>query len=187
MHFYFPPKKTHNVWFKSILNYGDTENVLINHLLLVIPMLYPCHYTNLCPHKPHKHAHTHTHASGLLSLWGLSIGVMLFLLYRLDRKFYCPTLTLHLNLALTGNFLHFYIFKKLHFVWFITSIYVPTVTWVPMILCVFRFKSPPYTHTHTHTHSKISAFVFCRRRKILEVCNNTMVSKWWQNIHLFGL
>ncbi len=42
------------------LNYGDTENVLINHLL-VIPMLYPCHYTNLCPHKPHKHAHTHTH------------------------------------------------------------------------------------------------------------------------------
>ncbi len=21
----------------------------------------PCHYTNLCPHKPHKHAHTHTH------------------------------------------------------------------------------------------------------------------------------
>ncbi len=23
-------------------------------------MSYPCHYTNLCPHKPHKHAHTHT-------------------------------------------------------------------------------------------------------------------------------
>ncbi len=61
MHFYFPPKKTHSVWFISVLNYGDTENVLINHLLLVIPMSYPCHYTNLCPHKPHKHAHTHTH------------------------------------------------------------------------------------------------------------------------------
>ncbi len=55
------PQKTHSVWFISILNYGDTENVLINHLLLVIPMSYPCHYTNLCPHKPHKHAHTHTH------------------------------------------------------------------------------------------------------------------------------
>ncbi len=54
------PQKTHSVWFISILNYGDTENVLINHLLLVIPMSYPCHYTNLCPHKPHKHAHTHT-------------------------------------------------------------------------------------------------------------------------------
>ncbi len=24
-------------------------------------MSYPCHYTNSCPHKPHKHAHTHTH------------------------------------------------------------------------------------------------------------------------------
>jgi len=22
-------------------------------------MSYPCHYTHLCPHKPHKHAHTH--------------------------------------------------------------------------------------------------------------------------------
>ncbi len=59
--FLLSPQKTHNVWFISILNYGDTENVLINHLLLVIPMSYPCHYTNLCPHKPHKHAHTHTH------------------------------------------------------------------------------------------------------------------------------
>ncbi len=59
--FQLSPQKTHSVWFISILNYGDTENVLINHLLLVIPMSYPCHYTNLCPHKPHKHAHTHTH------------------------------------------------------------------------------------------------------------------------------
>ncbi len=59
--FLLSPQKTHSVWFISVLNYGDTENVLINHLLLVIPMSYPCHYTNLCPHKPHKHAHTHTH------------------------------------------------------------------------------------------------------------------------------
>ncbi len=54
------PKKIHSVWFISILNYGDIENVLINHLILVIPVI-PCHYTNLCPHKPHKHTHTHTH------------------------------------------------------------------------------------------------------------------------------
>ncbi len=59
--FLFSLKKTYSVWFISILNYGDTENVLINHLLLVIPVSYLCHYTNLCPHKPHKHAHTHTH------------------------------------------------------------------------------------------------------------------------------
>ncbi len=63
--FIFSLKKTHSVWFISVLNYGDTENVLINHLLLVIPMSYPCHYTNLCPHKPHKHAHTHTHTHKL--------------------------------------------------------------------------------------------------------------------------
>ncbi len=59
--FLLSPQKTNTVWFISILNYGDTENVLINHLLLVIPMSYLCHYTNLCPHKPHKHTHTHTH------------------------------------------------------------------------------------------------------------------------------
>ncbi len=50
---------SHSVWFISVLNYGDTENVLINHLLFVIPMSYPCHYTHLCPHKPHTHTHTH--------------------------------------------------------------------------------------------------------------------------------
>ncbi len=59
--FRLSPQKTHSVWFISVVNYGDTENVLINHLLLVIPMSYPCHYTNLCPHKPHKHAQTYIH------------------------------------------------------------------------------------------------------------------------------
>ncbi len=58
--FQLSPKKTYSVWFISVLNYGDTENVLINHLLLVT---YLCHYTNLCPHKPHKHAHTHAHTA----------------------------------------------------------------------------------------------------------------------------
>ncbi len=33
--FLLSPHKTHSVWFISVLNYGDTENVLINHLLLV--------------------------------------------------------------------------------------------------------------------------------------------------------
>ncbi len=60
----FPQKNSLCMIYKRF-NYGDTENVLINHLLLVIPMSYPCHYTNLCPHKPHKHAHTHTHTHTL--------------------------------------------------------------------------------------------------------------------------
>ncbi len=37
---------------------GTWGNVLINHLFLVIPMAYPCHYTNLCPDnvtKTRKH------------------------------------------------------------------------------------------------------------------------------------
>ncbi len=49
VHFYFI-KKTNSVWFRSLLNYGDTEIVPINHLLLVISMSYPCYYTNLCPY-----------------------------------------------------------------------------------------------------------------------------------------
>ncbi len=61
MHFYFPPQKTHSVRFINVLNYADSENVLINRILLVIPMSYPCHYAHLCPHKPHTHTHTHTH------------------------------------------------------------------------------------------------------------------------------
>ncbi len=36
--FLLSPQNTHSVWFISVLNYGDTENVLINHLLLVIPV-----------------------------------------------------------------------------------------------------------------------------------------------------
>ncbi len=59
-------KKHHLVCFLSLLNYGDIGSVLIKHLQIVIPLSYPCHYTNLCPHKPHKpahntHTHTHTH------------------------------------------------------------------------------------------------------------------------------
>ncbi len=37
---------------------GTWGNVLINHILLVIPMSYPCHYTNLCPLMSQKRAHT---------------------------------------------------------------------------------------------------------------------------------
>ncbi len=69
--FLFSLKTTHSVWFISVLNYGDTENVLINHLLLVIPMSYLCHYINLCPHKPHKNADTHTHTHTHVGFYGL--------------------------------------------------------------------------------------------------------------------
>ncbi len=78
------PKKTHSIWFIRILNYGDTENVLINHLLLVIPMLYTCHYTKLCPHKPHKHAHTCTR----LFLWNMGTFHMCNGFYTVQTVFF---------------------------------------------------------------------------------------------------
>ncbi len=56
-----------------------------------------------------------THAtSGLLSLWGLSIGVMVFILYKPYILSYGK---------LTENSLHFYILKKTHSVWF-TSFFI---------------------------------------------------------------
>ncbi len=68
VHFYFL-KKTHSVWFISLLNYGDTEIVLLKSPSPCNTYAIPYNYTNLCPHKPHKHAqthartytHTHTH------------------------------------------------------------------------------------------------------------------------------
>ncbi len=58
----------------------------------------------------HTHTHTHTHTCLFFGLRGLSIGVMV--LYCTICMCYCPTPTLHLNLALTGDCVHFKIFKK---------------------------------------------------------------------------
>ncbi len=84
--FLFSLKKNHSGWFIRVLNYGDTENVLINHLLHVIPMSYPCHYTNLCPHKPHKHAPppTHTHTQTYGRQWEISQRCLLMILFYVE-------------------------------------------------------------------------------------------------------
>ncbi len=81
---------------------------------------------------------------------------------------YRPTPTLHLNLALTGNFLHFYFLKKTHSVWFISVLKsadmgqcphkspCPCNTYViPMSLYKFMssFVTKRHGHTHTHTHT----------------------------------
>ncbi len=59
--FLFSLKKTHSVWFISILNYGDTENVLINHLLLVTQIQTQTQtQTHTHTHR-HRHRHRHTH------------------------------------------------------------------------------------------------------------------------------
>ncbi len=55
---------------------GTWGKVLISHLLLVIPMSYTCHYTNLCPRmsqkRAHTHKHTHTYCVSILEGWGVA-------------------------------------------------------------------------------------------------------------------
>ncbi len=46
-------------------------------------MSYLCHYTNLCPHKPHKHAHTHTHTQA--TVW-LHIHFKILLLWSTEEE-----------------------------------------------------------------------------------------------------
>ncbi len=122
--FLLSPQKTHSVWFISILNYGDTENVLINHLLLVIPMSYLCHYTNLCPHKPHKHAHAHTHT-------------------------HTHTHTTHTHTHTpthTHNHTHAHTHTRTH-------MHTHALTHTPHTHTHTHTHTPAHTHAHTHAHT----------------------------------
>jgi len=67
--------------------------------------------------QTHTHTHTHTHFC-FCELWGHSIGVMVFILYK--PYFLSPTLPLPLNLPITGNCAHFYFLTKTHSVWLIS-------------------------------------------------------------------
>ncbi len=184
--FLFSLKKTHSVWFISVLNYGDTENVLINHLLLVIPMSYPCHYTNLCPHKSHKHAHTHTHThTHTLTCMYIIYNNCCFLWFTgtLHRRngFYTvqtvfsidSTTTIHLILPLRENFVHFYFLKKTTFIWFINlfnygdtkNVLINHLLLVtPMsYLCHFTNLCPHKPHKHApppHIHVHIYIYIY---------------------------
>ncbi len=61
-------QKTHSVWFISIWKMGTWGNVLINHLLFVIPVIPVSLYTFMSSYvtnthtNTHTHTHTHTHA-----------------------------------------------------------------------------------------------------------------------------
>ncbi len=69
-------QKTPFSMFLSLLNYGDIGSVLIKHIQIVIPLSYPCHYTNLCPHKPHKPAHPNTNTCFYIIRLTFHIGLM---------------------------------------------------------------------------------------------------------------
>ncbi len=160
--FQISPQKTYSVWFISVLNYGDTENVLINHLLLVIPMSYPCHYTNLCPHKPHKHAHTHTHTHTRWFLWFTGTFHMRNGFYTVQAV--CAiALHLHLNLALTGDGAFLLPPQQTYSAWFISILnYGDTenvfinhfLLVIPMSYpCHYTNLCPHKPHKHAHTHT----------------------------------
>ncbi len=67
--FILSQKKTNSVWFISLLNYGDTENVLMNHLPPVIPVIPMSFYKFVSSNHKNTHtcarAHTHTHTQNV--------------------------------------------------------------------------------------------------------------------------
>ncbi len=66
-----------------------------------------------------------------------------------------PTPTLHLNLPLTGNFVHFYFLKKTPSELFISFCTHGDLNLVPMSLSVFRFKPPPgYINLYTQIRAR---------------------------------
>ncbi len=90
-----------------------------------------------------------------------------------NRIFYCSSTTLHRNLPLTGNFVHFAFLKKTHSVWFISHLnYGDTeivlinhlllvIPAIPMSLYKFVFSQPPPPPTHTHNVLKIYRSLAC--------------------------
>ncbi len=124
-----------------------------------------------CTHiRVHTHTHTHnTHTKTHTTFVFVNCGD-----FHRRNGFYtvqtvfsiAPTPTLHLNLPLTGNFVHF-TSQKTHSVWFISLLKYgdtgkcphkspsPCNTYViPMSLYKFvSHTSQKHAHTHTHTHT----------------------------------
>ncbi len=113
--------------------------------------------------RTHTHTHTHTHV-GFCGLWGLSIGVMVFILNKLyvllPYTYPTPKLSPHRRLCASLDFQ-----KKTPFSMFFKPFelrghrqcphkppsYCNTSV-IPMSLYKF-VPHKPHTHTHTHTHT----------------------------------
>ncbi len=161
----------HSVWFISVLNYGDTENVLINHLLLVIPMSYPCHYTNLCPHKPHKHAHTHTHTlSHTLSCSHTHTHTYI--------HSHTHTHTHTHSLSLSHTLSHTHTLSLTHTFSLTHSLSLT----LSLSLSLTHTHSLSHTHTHTHTHTQSLTHTHTERKKDRQT--HTHTHTWCLTNHL---
>ncbi len=99
---------------------------------------------------------------------------------------YCPTPTLHLNLALTGDGAFIFSLKKTHSVWFISVFKLcghwkcphkspsPCNTYViPMPLYKFVSHKPhKHTHTtHTHTLLELTSLKTCNMSTVIISCS----------------
>jgi len=75
------------------------------------------------------------------------------------------------------------------FYWTQSNIFWRTIgTWAPLTSIVFFFYyGSQWCQTTAWFQSflKISSFVFSRRKKLIQVCNNLRVNKWWQNFHFW--
>ncbi len=108
----------------------------------------------------HTHSHTHTHTVWSAILVGTPHRRNGF--YTVQTVF---SITLRLNLPLTGNSRHFLIFKKLYSVLFISlfphgdlkNVHTrSTFTGITILVGIFgphNVINTRYTHTHTHTHT----------------------------------
>ncbi len=71
-------------------------------------------------HNTHTHTHSHTHTLTRWFLWFTGTLHRRNGFYTVQGMCYCPTPTLHLNLALTGDGAFLFSLKKTHSVWFIS-------------------------------------------------------------------
>ncbi len=128
------PQITLSVWFISILNYGDTENVLINHLLLVIchthVIIQICVLINHINMHTHTHTHTHTHISEMVQLTHP----------RAKALFNAAT---RLLLWISFLLLFFIIFINNYFYYFINTLLIPIML---TFMCLF-FRSGSHVAT----------------------------------------
>ncbi len=120
----------------------------------------------------HTHIHTHTCMLGFNVLWGYSICIY----SKLHILSHYITLTRPLNLPITQNVMHFYIFRKYKYVGFTclfphrdkifpnkVKVVIPVGTFGPHNLG--NTSITHYTHTHTHTQND------CNN-------NNNRINKW---------
>ncbi len=93
-------------------------------------------HTHTHTHTTHTHTHTtHTHTTHTHRLVLMVNGT----LHRLNGFYTVQivfSITLHLNLPLTGNFLHFYFLKKTNSVWFIRPLNYGDTEIVPIVQCI---------------------------------------------------